>query len=151
MAETSRFLAAHLRYKNPRLSRADQDRYYQEAALIAEALGAERVPKSVVDVADYLQQMRSELRFDQRTAEVTRLLMNAPAPSWQARPVMKVMLKSGFGLMPDWAQAMSGREIGRWQQAVIDQQIAAIAVGLRWSIQRGAWYRAMVRMGRHPV
>ncbi|AOE40665.1 oxygenase MpaB family protein [Pantoea agglomerans] len=148
VAETSRFLAAHLRYKNPHLSRAGQDQYYQEAAQIAEALGAEKVPKSVVDVADYLQQMRSELRFDHRTAEVTRLLMNAPAPSWQAKPVMKIMLKSGFGLMPAWAQAMSGTEIGRFQQAIIDRKINAIAVGLRWSIQRGAWYRAMVRMGR---
>jgi uncharacterized protein (DUF2236 family) len=148
VAETSRFLAAHLRYKNPQLTRAEQDQYYQEAALIAEALGAEKVPKSVVDVADYLQQMRPELRFDERTAEVTRLLMNAPAPSWQAKPVMKIMLKSGFGLMPAWAQAMSGREVGRFEQAMIDRKINAIAVGLRWSIQRGAWYRAMVRMGR---
>jgi len=40
VAETSRFLAAHLRYKNPQLSRAEQDQYYQEAALIAQALGA---------------------------------------------------------------------------------------------------------------
>jgi hypothetical protein len=50
--------------------------------------------------------------------------------------------------MPAWAQAMSGTEIGRFQQAIIDRKINAIAVGLRWSIQRGAWYRAMVRMGR---
>ncbi|HBV39718.1 MAG TPA: histidine kinase, partial [Erwinia sp.] len=46
VAETSRFLAAHLRYKNPLLSRADQDRYYAEAAVVAEALGAEQVPKT---------------------------------------------------------------------------------------------------------
>jgi len=45
---------------------------------------------------------------------------------------------------------MSGRETGRFQQAMIDRKINAIAVGLRWSIQRGAWYRAMVRMGRDP-
>jgi len=42
------------------------------AAQIAEALGAEEVPKSIVDGADYPQSMRPERRFDQRTAKVTR-------------------------------------------------------------------------------
>ena len=86
VAETSRFLAAHLRYKNPKLSLADQDRYYQEAALVAEALGAQRVPKSVQAVEAYLQMMRPELLCDARTLEVMQLLINAPAPSWQATP-----------------------------------------------------------------
>ncbi|WP_243078291.1 oxygenase MpaB family protein [Pantoea sp. MQR6] len=150
VAETSRFLAAHLRYKNPSLSPAEQDRYYAEAAIVAEALGAEKVPKSCADIEDYLQSMRSELRFDTRTADVTHTLMNAPAPSWQAKPVMKTMLKAGVGLMPDWAQEMSGYRIGHWQQSLLDRQINVISAALRWSIQRGAYQRAMQRMGRNP-
>ncbi|MCZ4058894.1 oxygenase MpaB family protein [Pantoea sp. LMR881] len=150
VAETSRFLAAHLRYKNASLSAYEQDRYYEEAAVIAEALGAKNVPKSCAAVEAWLQEIRSELRFDERTADVTHRLMNAPAPSWQAKPVMKVMLKAGIGLMPDWAQAMSGHRIGRWQQRLLDRQIDVIAASLRWSIQRGAYQRAMLRMGRNP-
>lgn len=148
VAETSRFLAAHLRYKNPCLSGADQDRYYAEAAHIAEALGAVSVPKSREAVADYFQQIRGELKVDERTREVTRLLMNAPAPSWQAKPVMKVMMKAGIGLMPEWAQQQSGYRFSRLERLALDRQIQLIAAGLRWSIQRGAYYKAMKRMGR---
>ncbi|WP_312241527.1 oxygenase MpaB family protein [Pantoea sp.] len=148
VAETSRFLASHLRYKNPQLSGTDQDRYYAEAALIAEALGAEGVPKSRAAVADYFHHMRGELRVDERTREVTRLLMNAPAPSWQAKPVMKVMLKAGVSLMPEWAQQQSGYHFSRLERLALDRQIQLIAAGLRWSIQRGAYHKAMKRMGR---
>lgn len=35
VAETSRFLAAYLRYRNPQLSLTEQDRYYTEAAVVA--------------------------------------------------------------------------------------------------------------------
>jgi len=150
VAETSAFLAAHLRFKNPRLSLAEQDRYYQEAALIAEALGATEVPKSVAAVARYLHDMRGELRFDARTAEVTRLLREAPAPTWQAKPAMHVMLRSGMALLPDWAQAMSGQQIGALSRALLDAEMRLLAKTLRWSITRGAYHRAMLRMGRQP-
>ncbi|BAN95671.1 oxygenase MpaB family protein [Pantoea dispersa] len=150
VAETSRFLAAHLRYKNPQLSLADRDRYYAEAARVAEALGAQQVPKSVEAVEAYLQAMRAELVYDARTHEVMQLLLNAPAPSWQAKPAMRVMLRAGCGLLPDWAQQLMQQPIGPVTQWRIDKQIALIAALLRWSIQRGAWARAMQRMGRDP-
>lgn len=150
VAETSRFLAAHLRYKNPQLSLADRDRYYAEAARVAEALGAQQVPKSVEAVEGYLQAMRAELVYDARTREVMQLLLNAPAPSWQAKPAMRVMLRAGCGLLPDWAQQLMQQPIGPVTQWRIDKQIALIAALLRWSIQRGAWARAMQRMGRDP-
>lgn len=51
---------------------ADQDHSCLKAVQIAEALGAEKVPKSIVDEADYPEPMRPERRFVQRTAEVTR-------------------------------------------------------------------------------
>ncbi len=148
VAETSRFLAAHLRYKNPQLSLADQDRYYREAALIAEALGAQQVPQSVQAVEAYLQAMRAELVCDARTLEVLQLLINAPAPSWQAKPAMRVMLKAGMGLLPEWAQQQIQQPIGPVEQWLVDRQIGMIAGVLRWSVQRGAYARAMQRMGR---
>ncbi|WP_312830823.1 oxygenase MpaB family protein [Pantoea eucrina] len=148
VAETSRFLAAHLRYKNPALCRAEQDRYYQEAAKVAIALGAEQVPCSVNDVAHYLEAIRPELCFDARTQEVMALLMNAPAPGWQARPAMRTMLQAGIGLLPAWAQLQLQRPVSPLTQWRTDRQMLLLARLLRWSIQRGAWSRAMQRMGR---
>ncbi len=148
VAETSRFLAAHLRYKNPQLSLADQDRYYREAARVAEALGAQRLPKSVQDVEAYLQAMRAELVFDERTREVMQLLFNAPAPSLLAKPAMRTMLEAGRGLLPLWAQQLTGQPVGPLTQRWVDKKMMLIAATLRWSIQRGAYARAMQRMGR---
>lgn len=148
VAETSRFLAAHLRYKNPDLSLAEQDRYYAEAAVVAEALGAEAVPKSVQSVEAYLLAMQPELRCDERTREVLSLLMNAPAPSWQARPAMKVMMMAGIELLPEWAQQQFGFRFSGMGRGTLRLRMRVLAKGLRWSIRRGAYHRAMQRMGR---
>ncbi|WP_034944916.1 oxygenase MpaB family protein [Erwinia oleae] len=148
VAETSRFLAAHLRYKNPCLSLAEQDRYYEEAARVAEALGATAVPKTVRDVNDYLLAMRPALRCDARTREVLTLLLNVPAPSWQARPAMSMMMMGGIELLPDWVQQQFGFHFSRSRRWFIQQRMRLLAVTLRWAIRRGAYQRAMERVGR---
>ncbi|MGB9097025.1 oxygenase MpaB family protein [Erwinia sp.] len=148
VAETSRFLASHVRYKNPQLSLAEQDRYYAEAALVAEALGAEEVPKSVQEVEAYLLAMQPQLRCDERTREVLSILMNAPAPSWQARPAMKAMMMAGIELLPEWAQQQFGFRFSPLRRRLIRVRINLLAKALRWSIRRGAYQRAMQRMGR---
>ncbi|WP_345831196.1 oxygenase MpaB family protein [Erwinia sp. HDF1-3R] len=148
VAETSRFLAAHLRYKNPQLSLAEQDRYYAEAARVAEALGAEEVPKTVAAVEDYLERIRPQLRCDARTREVLALLMNAPAPSWQAKPAMHAMMMAGIELLPEWAQQAFGFRFSPLRHRLIRQRLVLLAGVLRWCIRRGAYHRAMQRMGR---
>lgn len=148
VAETRSFLAAHLHYKNPQLSLAEQDRYYTEAALVAEALGAQDVPKSVAAVEAYLEAMRPQLRCDARTQEVLSLLLNAPAPSWQARPAMNAMLRAGIELLPAWAQQAFGLHFSPLRRRMIRLRISVIARLLRWAISRGAYQRAMTRVGR---
>ncbi len=148
VAETRSFLAAHLRYKNPQLSLAEQDRYYAEAALVAEALGAQNVPKSVASVDAYLEAMRPQLRCDERTQEVLSLLLNAPAPSWQARPAMNAMLLAGIELLPEWAQQAFGLHFSPLRRRIIRLRLGVIARLLRWAISRGAYQRAMTRVGR---
>lgn len=148
VAETSRFLASHVRYKNPQLSLAEQDRYYAEAAVVAEALGARQVPKSVQEVEDYLLAMRPQLRCDDRTREVLSILMNAPAPSWQARPAMSAMMMSGIELLPEWVQQQYGFRFSPLRRRFIRLRMNLLAKALRWAIRRGAYQRAMQRMGR---
>lgn len=148
VAETRSFLASHLRYKNPDLTLTEQDRYYAEAARVAEALGADGVPKSVEAVEDYLQSMRPQLRCDNRTREVLARLMNAPAPGWQARPAMRTMLLAGTTLLPDWAQQAFGLHYSPLRLKLINGRMYIIAGLLRWSIRQGALQRAMKRMGR---
>lgn len=147
VAEVSSFLAAHLRYRNPRLPRAEQDAYYDEIALIAERLGARDVPRSCAEVDEYLQRMRQQLQCDARSLEVVDILLKAPAPSRMAEPVGKLMLKAGIDLLPEWACAMLGLHLGAVERRMIRLGLDNTAPVLRWAMRDGSAHRARRRMG----
>ncbi|WP_047337832.1 oxygenase MpaB family protein [Pseudomonas protegens] len=147
VAEVSSFLAAHLRYLNPHLSGADQDRYYDEIALIAERLGARDVPRSRRAVADYLQAMRPQLLCDQRSREVLRLLLAAPAPSRLAKPFGSLMMQAGIDLLPDWASAMLEVNQNLLQRQLIRASVKRSTPMLRWAVRDSSVHRAKRRMG----
>ncbi|QTT86863.1 oxygenase MpaB family protein [Pseudomonas chlororaphis] len=147
VAEVSSFLAAHLRYRNPHLSPADQDRYYGEVALIAERLGASDVPRSRQAVATYLAGMRPQLLCDERSREVLRLLLAAPAPSRLAKPFGSLMMQAGIDLLPDWASNMLGVNQGLLQRQLIRASVNRSAPMLRWAVRNGSIHRARRRMG----
>ncbi|QEY64913.1 DUF2236 domain-containing protein [Metapseudomonas lalkuanensis] len=147
VAEVSCFLKSHLRYLNPHLSGEDQDRYYAEIALVAERLGASNVPKSRQEVADYLEAMRPQLFCDERSLEVVRILLAAPAPSAVAKPFGILMMQAGIDLMPEWASAMLGLHQRPWQRRVVRDLVWRVAPLLRWAMRNGAVHRARRRMG----
>ena len=150
VAEVSCFLKSHLRYLNPHLSGEDQDRYYAEIALVAERLGASNVPKSRQEVADYLEAMRPQLFCDERSLEVVRVLLAAPAPSAMAKPFGILMMQAGIDLMPEWASAMIGLHQRPWQRRVVRDLVWRVAPLLRWAMRNGAVHRARRRMGLSP-
>ena len=147
VAEVSNFLAAHLRYRNPDLSPADQDRYYEEIAVVAERLGARDVPRSRQAVADYLQAIRPQLQCDERSREVLRLLLAAPAPSRLAKPFGALMMQAGIDLLPDWASAQLGLSQSPLQRQMIRASVKRSAPLLRWAVRNGSVHRARRRMG----
>ena len=146
VAEVSSFLAAHLRYCNPQLSEADQDRYYAEVALIAERLGAQNVPKSSQTIDDYLQRMRPQLLCDERTREVVRLLYAAPVPNILAKPFGSLMMQAGVDLLPDWASELLGEHQAAWRRPVIRASVRRTAKLLRWAVVNSAAQRAARRV-----
>lgn len=147
VAEVRSFLTAHLRYRNPGLSDAAQDAYYNEIALIAERLGARDVPRSRQEIADYLRRMRPQLVCDARSREVVRVLLDAPAPSRLAKPVAGLMMQAGIGLLPDWAGDMLGLRQSPLRQRMVGLGIETVAPVLRWAMRDGSAHRARRRMG----
>lgn len=147
IAECSSFMAAHQCYRNPQISAADQDRYYLEAARIAEALGAENVPTSVRQVEDYLQSMRPQLRCDARTREVARVLLAAPVPTMLVVPVRNMVMQAGVDLLPGWASAQLGMSLGDFRTRMVRGGVRVLARVLRSSVRNGAYHCAMRRMG----
>ena len=150
VAEVSCFLAGYLRYLNPQLSGAEQDRYYAEIALVAERLGASNVPKSRQAVADYLDAMRPQLVCDERTREICRILLNAPAPSRSAAPISRLFMQAGIDLLPAWTQQQLGLQQAAWQRPLIRAGVHSLAPILRWAVRNGASHRSRKRMGLPP-
>ncbi|WP_345811709.1 oxygenase MpaB family protein [Paraburkholderia sp. PREW-6R] len=147
VAEVSSFMTAHLRYVNPFLPVAAQDQYFAETARIAEMLGASDIPRSRAAIEAYLLAMRAQLVASERTREVVKVLMNAPAPSVAMRPAGMLMLNAGVDLLPDWAQAMLGFE----RHAVIRRALTRPGVRLvapvvRWALVNGVSKRARRRV-----
>ncbi|WP_133751985.1 oxygenase MpaB family protein [Pseudomonas sp. LP_7_YM] len=147
VAEVSSFMAAHLRYLNPDLSRAEQDRYYAETAVVAARLGARDIPCSTGEIADYLQHMRAQLLCDERTREVHRILHNAPAPSRLAKPMGNLMMQAGVELMPEWASAMFDIQMTDFKRKMIRVAVNRTAPILRWAVRNASVHRARRRMG----
>lgn len=150
VAEVSSFLKSHLRYLNPDLPAAEQDRYYAEVALIAERLGADDVPRSRAQIEAYLERTRPQLRSDERALEILQILRTAPAPSPVLRPFGTLMLHAGIELLPEWAQEMFGLTLSESRRQLIRAGVRSTAPTVRWAVRSGSVHRARRRMGLPP-
>lgn len=150
VAEVHSFLQAHLRYLDPHLSPADQDRYYGEIALVAERLGARDVPRNRAEIDAYLAAMRGQLLCDERSREILRILLAAPAPSRLAVPVGQLFLQAGIDLLPDWAQTMLGQRMTPLRSRLTRGGVHAIAPVIRWAVRSGSLHKSRIRMSLPP-
>ena len=132
VTEATSFLAAWIMYGEPHMSRADQDRYFAEMALVAEALGAAPVPHSRAEADAIVQAMRGGLLCDERTRAVARFLLRQRPPSPAALPFQTMVMGAGIDILPDWARAMHGFPTlpGR---PLLRAGTAGIARTLRWA------------------
>lgn len=106
VAETDSFLRAYLRYRDPHLSRADQDRYFCENVVVAERLGATGVPDSRAAVDAWLLSVRRELRCDERTRTVRDALLHQPLSNPLLKGFGALNTAAAIDLLPPWARAM---------------------------------------------
>lgn len=135
--ETTSFLAAWMRYAEPRMKPRDQDRYFAEMAQIGVALGADPVPRGRREAGELIETMRSELRVDDRTREVARLVLDARAPTAVAEPFQGLVMRAGVDLLPGWARRMHGRDAPPLARPLLRAGTLALAQTLRWAFARG--------------
>ncbi|WP_066798766.1 oxygenase MpaB family protein [Sphingomonas soli] len=135
VTEAMCFLDAWIRYAEPRMTMADQDRYFAEFAIIAEKLGADPVPRSRAEAEALICGMRPELRADSRTREVARLVLEQPAPSLAARPAQKMIFQAAVDLLPPWARAMHGLSAPLLTRPMVRTGTAGMAGVFRWAFR----------------
>jgi uncharacterized protein (DUF2236 family) len=133
VTEAWSFLQGWVRYAEPRMTGADQDRYFAEMARLGEALGADPLPRSRAEALAIMAAMRPELRVDHRTREVAGLVLNAPAHKKSAEPLHKLTMRAAVDLLPDWARRMHGLGNPAPLTPLVRAGTLGIARTLRWA------------------
>jgi uncharacterized protein (DUF2236 family) len=133
LAETSCFLDAWIRYAEPRMRMIDQDRYFAEMVRIAEPLGAIPAPTSRQQAKALLLEMRPQLRCDDRTREVARLVMTQPAQTRIMEPLQALTMQAGADLLPAWARRLHGIPDATLARPFIRAGTLGIAQTIRWA------------------
>src|SRR3569623_8398 len=136
VAEATSFLDAWMRYGEPEMSAADQDRYFAEMAVIGEMLGADPVPNSRAEAAAIIAEFLPELRADERSAEVLRVLLNQPSPSPMLVPFQALTMNAAIDLLPDWARRMHGLRSRRPLRPAVRLGTRGVAETVRWALNR---------------
>lgn len=133
--EATSFLAGWLRYGDPRMSVADQDRYFAEMAVVARALGADPVPEDRSAMARFIAEMRGELRVDDRTREVALILGRARPANLLLRPASDATFAAGIDLLPDWARRLHGFGGPDLRTPLVRAGTRGLAATLRWAFK----------------
>jgi len=92
--------------------------------------------------------MRPQLVCDERTREVARILLAAPAPSTLARPFGALVMQAGIDLLPDWAQQQFGFYPSALRQRLVRVGAGGVGKVLRSSMRNVSYQRALHRIGR---
>ncbi|UYY76108.1 oxygenase MpaB family protein [Sphingomonas sp. R1] len=135
VTEAVSFLDGWVRYAEPGMSRADQDRYFAEFAQVAEALGANPVPHSRAEAQALISAMRGELRYDDRTREVARLLLEQPAPNFATKPFQAMTFAAAIDLLPGWARQMHRLATPPLAAPAVRLGTRGVAETLRWAFR----------------
>jgi uncharacterized protein (DUF2236 family) len=139
VAEVRSFLASSRRYGPRPLTPEQCDRYYEEVATVAYALGATWVPTSAREAESYLLRVRPELYAGPQAMEARDWLLRGVARRPSERAVYSVVLAAAVGVLPTWAR----RELGLsfvgpvdllLDTAAVTPLTRAVSSALRWLV-----------------
>jgi uncharacterized protein (DUF2236 family) len=133
--ETVSFLDAWIQYAEPRMTLADQDRYFAEMAEIARALGADPVPTRRADMMAFVARMRRELGTDDRSREVAALILGRHPDNRSTDPLQAIGFQAAIDLLPPWARRMHGLQASSLGRPLVRAGTFGIARTLRWAFQ----------------
>lgn len=130
------FLDAWIRHAEPQMTKADQDRFFEDVAIIAELLGADPVPRSRAEAEVLIESFRPELKSDQRTRVVRNLILQPPATGLATLPVQQLLSRAAVAMLPDWARRLHGLRRHSLAQAAISAGVRGLGTSLRWALAR---------------
>ncbi|MBY8826224.1 oxygenase MpaB family protein [Sphingomonas colocasiae] len=136
VTEAVSFLDAWIRYGEPDMPIADQDRYFAEMARIGLALGADPVPCTRAEAEALIGAMRGALASSDRTKEVARLVLDQRPPNLSALPIQAMTFQAAVDLLPGWARAMHGLSAPVLTRPLVRAGTTGLARTLRWAFSQ---------------
>ncbi|MET0249566.1 MAG: oxygenase MpaB family protein [Sphingobium sp.] len=133
VCEATAFLDAWIAFAEPGMSRADQDRYFAEAAAVARGLGADPVPESRAQAQALLRDFQPQLAVTPRTREVARLILRPPATTLALLPAQRLISRAAVDILPSWAREMHGLGASPLGGAVVKAGAFTLAQTVRWA------------------
>jgi uncharacterized protein (DUF2236 family) len=127
------FLNGWIRYGEPNMPEADQDRYFAEMATMGAMLGADPLPRTKLEARRLIDRMRPQLRVDDRTREVARLVLSQPSSGRATAPIQTMTLQAGVELLPVWARRMHGLSAPVLTRPLVRAGTMGLARTLRWT------------------
>lgn len=141
------FLNAYIRYIDPGMSRADQDRYYAEGEVIGKGFGAIWVPTSVAAVDSYMAEMTPKLYANDTILEFLELVRNATPLGAKGKPLQRLIVQAAIDLLPPALQRQVG--LKSLPTFMIRPAVGALAHLSRYALRHadGPAQQACRRMG----
>ncbi|WP_246167433.1 oxygenase MpaB family protein [Sphingomonas piscis] len=130
------FLEAWIRHAEPDMSRADQDRFFADVAIVAEKLGADPIPRSIAEAKALLESFRPELVADERSHIVRDIILSPPGTGLAALPVQKTLARAAVDLLPGWARRMHRLRSSGAAAPLLRASVGGLANSLRWALGR---------------
>lgn len=97
------FLNAHVRFVEPGMSRADQDRYYAEGARLGRAFGAVDLPGSAAEADALVARWRPRLAPHPIIGEFLDIIAKTSPLGAAGRPLQPLLVEGALSLLPPWA------------------------------------------------
>lgn len=133
VTETTSFLKAWIRYAEPGMTAADQDRYFAEMAIVADALGADPIPRTKSEAQHLIEVMRQYLLCNARTRQVAQLVLTQSSSNRIAEPLQALAMLAAVDLLPAWAQRKHGLHIPILGLPLVRAGTLGVAHSLRWA------------------
>ncbi len=136
VTEATSFLQGWLRYGEPGMAGADQDRYFAEMAVVARALGADPAPTSRAEARRLIEAMRPQMlcRPPHAGGRADRHDPAGQDPAGRAAAGADAC-RRGWTCCPAWARRMHGFPDPALGRPLVRAGTLGIARTLRWVFQ----------------
>jgi uncharacterized protein (DUF2236 family) len=134
VAEVSSFLSAARRFGPRAITPDEADRYLDETAAVARALGATWVPRSELEVESYFGRVRPELYAGPQARQARDWLWRGVGRRPAERAASTLIVAASIGVLPPWAR----RELRLSATPPLDLLVDTVAVTPLTRILSGA-------------